>query len=118
MALIQTVNPSDLYHMACRMDRGDNFGHNGWNAIGEYLENLSEDTGEDIEVDIVGWCCEYDHTDSADDFFSQYGNDMCLSESEWESFDDDEKIEAVESYLQDNTSVVCCEDGCIIWAAF
>ena len=51
--LINRVNPSELYHMACRMDRGEQFGYNGWKAIGEYLENLSEDIGEPIEVGIV-----------------------------------------------------------------
>ena len=40
MALIQTVDSSDLYHLACRMNRGDCYGYGGWRAIGEYLENL------------------------------------------------------------------------------
>ena len=29
-----------------------------------------------------------------------------------------EKLKAIEKYLNQNTSVVCCEDDCIIWAAF
>ena len=118
MALIQTVNPSELYHMACRMDRGDQFGYKGWNALGEYLENLSEAIGEDIEVDIIAICCDYSMCEDVEEFYSEFGDAMCLSESEWESFDDDDKLSAVESYLQDKTSVVCIEDNLIIWQAF
>ena len=70
MALIQTVNPSDLYHMACRMDRGDSFGYAGWNAIGEYLEEISEGAGEHIEVDIVAICCEYSIAEDVEEFWN------------------------------------------------
>ena len=118
MALIEKISSSDLYHMACRMDRGDNFGYNGWNAIGEYLEELSDDTGEDYEVDIVGICCDYSMSESVDDFWNEYGKYSSTDPEEWEEMDEEEKLEAIENYLQDNTSVVCCEDGCIIWAAF
>ena len=118
MALIEKISSSDLYHMACRMNRGHNFGFNGWNAIGEYLEELSDYTGEDYEVDIVGICCDYSMAESVDEFFNEYGKYSSIDPEEWEEMDEEEKLEAIENYLQDNTSVVCCEDGCIIWAAF
>ena len=118
MALIQTVNPSDLYHMACNMGRGEQFGYNGWNAIGEYLEELSDDTGEDYEVDIVGICCDYSMAESVDEFFNEYGKYSSIDSDEWEEMDDKEKLEAIENYLQENTSVVTCQENLIIWQAF
>ena len=118
MALIETINASDLYHMAFRMDRGHNFGFNGWNAIGEYLEELSDDTGEDYEVDIVGICCDYSMSESVDDFWNEYGKYSSIDPEEWEEMDDDEKLEAIENYLLKNTSVVTCQENLIIWQAF
>lgn len=118
MALIQTVNPSDLYHFACRIGRGDSFGYDGWNAIGEYLENLSEDTGEDYEVDIVGICCDYSMAESASDWWKEYGVYSDIHSEEWENMDDEEKLEAIENYLQEKTSVVICEENLIIWQVF
>lgn len=118
MALIQTVNPSELYHMACRMDRGDQFGYNGWNALGEYLENLSEDIGEDIEVDIIAICCDYTMCEDVNDWWKEYGVYSDIDSGEWEDMDEEEKLEAISDYLHENTSVVCVEDGCIIWQAF
>ena len=72
MTLIQTVYANDLYHLACKMNRGENFGYNGWRAIGDYLESLSDDLGEDVEIDIISICCEYSMAESADDAFYQY----------------------------------------------
>ena len=118
MALINTVNPSELYHMACRMGRGDSFGYNGWSAIGDYLENLSEDLGEDVEVDIIAICCDYSMADDVGDWWEEHSEYSSIDPDEWEEMNDDEKLEAVENYLQDNTSVVCCEENCIIWQSF
>ena len=118
MALIEKISSSDLFHMACRMDRGDQFGYKGWNAIGDYLENLRDDLGEDIEVDIVGTCCDYSMAESIEDAWEQvvkFGN---IDDEQWEEMDEKEKLDAIEEYLQDCTSVVICEENCIIWQAF
>ena len=118
MALIEKISSCDLYHMACRMDRGHNFGYDGWLAIGDYLEQLGDDMGENIEVDIVGICCEYSMADSVDDAWHQvvkFGN---IDSDEWEEMDDEEKLKAIDNYLQENTSVVTCQENLIIWQAF
>lgn len=118
MALIEKLSSSDLYHMACRMGRGEQFGYKGWQALGDYLEQLSEDIGEDIEVDIVGICCDYSSVDSAEDWWEEYGEYSDIYSEEWEEMDEDEKLQAIEDYLNDRTSVVVCEDGLIIWQTF
>lgn len=117
MALIETINASDLYNMACRMDRGHNFGYDGWLAIGDYLEQLSDDLGENIEVDIVGICCEYSMSESVQEFWDNQELPT-VSDDEWEDMDDEEKLGAIENYLQENTSVVTCQENLIIWQAF
>ena len=121
MALIQTVNPSDLYHMACKMARGDNFGYKGWKAIGDYLESLSEDLGENIEIDIVAICCEYSMAESMEEFFMEFdqlhGVDL-PDEEDWEELTEEEKLETIERFLQKNTALVVCKDDLIIWQAF
>ena len=121
MALIEKISSSDLYQIACRMNRGQQFGHNGWEAIGEYLEQMSEETGQDVEIDIVAICCKYSMAESAEEAFMEFsykhGIDLPTME-EWEDMDDDEKLETIEEFLQKKTSVVICEDDLIIWQAF
>ena len=113
MALIQTIDSSDLYHLASRMDRADNFGYKGWRAIGDYLEELSDSIDENIEIDIVAICCEYSMAESAEGVFYEYdhlhGTDLPEAET-WEEMPEDEKLETIQSFLQDQTSVVICED--------
>ena len=118
MALIQTIIPSDLYHMACKMGRGDAFGYNGWEAIGEHLEQLSDDIGQDVEVDIVGICCDYSMAEGADEWFCEHAQYAAIDPEEWEDMNEEEKIEAIRDYLEENTMVVCCESDMIIWQAF
>lgn len=118
MALINTISSSDLYHMACRMNRAEEFGYKGWNAIGDYLENLSEDLGEDVEVDVIGICCDYSIAEDVNNWWEEHGEYSSIDPEVWEEMDDDEKLEAVEDYLQDRTSIVCCDEDCIIWQAF
>lgn len=117
MALIETISSSDLFHMACCMGRGEQFGHKGWGAIGDYLENLSDDLGEDIEIDIVGICCEYSMAESVQEFWEAQ-EIPTVSDEEWEDMGEEEKIEAIRDYLQENTSLVVCDEDCIIWQAF
>ena len=121
MALIQTINASDLYNMACSMGRGHNFGYSGWLAIGDHLENLSDDLGENIEIDIIAICCIHSMAESADDAYMQYdhlhGVDLPEEEA-WEELTEEEKLEAIEGFLQKNTALVVCEDDLIIWQAF
>ena len=116
--MIQRVGASELYHMASRTGRGEQFGYNGWQAIGEYLESLSDDIGELIEVDIVGICCDYASADSTDEWWQENGQYSTINPDEWLEADEDEKLELLRDYLEYNTSVVCCESGCIIWLAF
>ena len=118
IGLIQRVNPTELYHMACRMDRGHNFGCNGWQEIGEYLENLSDDMGEPVEIDIIAICCDYASADNVNEWWQAYGQYCTIDPEEWQEADEDDKLELIRDYLEDRTSVVCCKDDCIIWLAF
>ncbi len=116
--LTQRIKPSELYKTACSMGRGYNFGYNGWKAIGEYLENLSDDIEEPITIDIISICCEYSSADSTGEWWQEYGQYSTIDQGEWAEADNDAKLELIRDYLEYNTSIVCCEDDCIIWQAF
>ena len=117
MAIIQTVNQHQIIDIAKAYNHLDNFGYHGWQKLFEYMENLSDEMGEDMELDIVAWCCEYEMCNSIEEFYDRSGMHF-MGKTEWDELDEEEKLEAIEDYLNDNTSVVCCEDDCIIFAAF
>ena len=42
-------------------NRYDNFGREGLELLYNYLEDLSDDIGEPIYVDVIGLCCDYNY---------------------------------------------------------
>lgn len=59
----QTVNLYE-FREAFRAIRPDNFSYEGLELLFDYLEQLGEDIGEEIELDVIAICCDY----SEDDF--------------------------------------------------
>ncbi len=120
MALKITANADHVVQLAVDYGRLEQFGYKGWRLLAEAMENLSDEIGNDIEVDIVGWCCEYIRAISADAAFEelQHCSEWSIEQPDWEEMDDDEKLEAVEEFLQQHGTVMVLESDCIIWASF
>jgi Zn finger protein HypA/HybF involved in hydrogenase expression len=95
----QTVNNSDFHNAFHRMDRGTQFSYEALNLIYDYLEQYEDSTGEEVELDVIAICCEYSESDY-EEIASSYGIDLDGIDTE------EEKIEAVRHYLEDNTSLV------------
>ena len=114
MAIVQSINTVYQFREAFRLaGRMDQFSYEGVEVLFDYLDNLSEDIGESIELDVVGLCCDY-YESSIEEIINNYNIDL----SEVDEDDPDSIIEVVRKYLEDNTSV-CGEvsDG-FVYAAF
>lgn len=107
MAIIQTCNFHDIERAFNDFGRSDNFSPAGLRVLFNYLDNLSDDLRQPIELDVVAWCCDYTE-DAIDDIIQNYN-----LEDEVTEMDETEKHEYVLSYLQDNT-IVCGETGTTI----
>ena len=113
MAIVQSINNVYQFREAFRLaGRSDQFSYEGLEVLFDYLDELSEDTGEPIELDVVALCCEY-YESSVEELIDNYNIDVSDADG-----DEDEIKTIVEEYLQDNTSV-CGEvsDG-FVYAAF
>ena len=114
MAIVQSINNVYQFREAFRLaGRMDQFSYEGLEVLFDYLEELSEDIGEPIELDVVALCCEY-YESSIEELIDNYNIDL----SEVDEDDPDSIIGVVREYLEDNTSV-CGEvsDG-FVYAAF
>ena len=120
MALKITANADHVVQLAVACGRLDNFGYKGWRMLAEAIEELSEELGEYIEVDIVAWCCEYSHAISADAAFEELHHHYAwnIEDAEWDEMDDDEKLEAVKAFLKERSKAMVLESDCLIWANF
>lgn len=93
--MIKNINFSDFCDAFKAFDR-DNFGYEGKRALFDYLEQLEEDTGEQIELDVIALCCEYTEYSDIEEIKGVYPS-----------------IKNMED-LQNNTQVIEFEGGIII----
>jgi len=75
MAIINTIDNDQ--HFAAEFaqweDRKDCFSRPALYALYRYLDELSSDIGEDIELDVVGICCEFAEYKDIDAVKVDYG---------------------------------------------
>jgi hypothetical protein len=89
--------------------RPDNFSYDGLEILFNYLTELENDTGEDMELDVIALCCNFTE-DSLSNIVDSYSIDL-------EGEDDHEQ--AVKDYLEDKTILVgITEEGNFIYQNF
>jgi len=55
--------------------RPNQFTYEGLSALFEHLEQLEEDMGIEMELDVIGLCCDYCEYDSLKEFQDEYGKE-------------------------------------------
>ena len=97
-------------------DQNANWTYAGATALVEYLEGLEEDTGEEIEFDLVAIRCDYSQFGSlaewAEDYFADGLKDSAFGLDE--DAEDDDKEEAIREYIQDNGQLIEFGGGIIV----
>ncbi len=55
--------------------RKENFSYEGLEALFNYLESYEEDTGEEIELDVIALCCDYTEYENLAEFQKDYNTE-------------------------------------------
>lgn len=98
-----SINKYEFRDSFIRMGRKDNFSYEGLNVLFDYFEEYEKSTGEEIELDVIAICCEFNEA-TPDEIRADY----CVSS-------DRDLME----YLQYHTIVAgVTDDGSIVYAAF
>tara|TARA_R110000772_G_scaffold16824_2_gene47478 strand:+ start:1131 stop:1433 length:303 start_codon:yes stop_codon:yes gene_type:complete len=98
----KTINYYDFRTEFRAFGREEQFTRQGLKALFDYLEELGDDCGEEIELDVIALCCEFVEYDSLEDFHSEYDKD------------DYPTLEV----LRDHTQVIEIDNESFIIAAF
>lgn len=97
-------------------DRMEQFSYEGAKALFEYLEQYEEDTGEELELDVIALCCEYTE-ESAADIARNYSID--LNDANPEDDDYEEQCTGiVREYLEGNTQLIAETAAGFLYANF
>ena len=54
----------------------NNFSYEGLEALFDYLEEMEELTGEELEFDPVALCCEFEEYDTFEEFQEEYNGEV------------------------------------------
>ena len=107
-----SINKSQFFDEFARMGRKTQFSYAALGMLFDYLEAYEEDTGEEIELDVIAICCDFSE-EYCDDIAANYNIDIS------ECIDEVSTVEAVREYLNDRTTVVgTLENGNIIYSPF
>jgi hypothetical protein len=98
----QTINFHDFRDAFLKCGRINNFSRDGLNVLFDYLTQLEEDTGQELEMDVIALCCDYNES-SAQTIIQEYNLEP----------DTD-----VEEYLLDQGAYCGATDGTFIYSNF
>ena len=106
-------------------DRLNNDENGGWSyagawAMADYLEQLEEDIGEEMELDVVAIRCDYSEYGSLEEWATDYFGGDKKARAELYSGDsdiyDDEDVydEAIREHISDNGTLIEFNGGIIV----
>ena len=72
MAIITEVNEWDFKNYFKSSQYKNNYSMEGLYTLYNYLNDLSEDIGEDIELDIIAIACDFNEYESLEEALEQY----------------------------------------------
>lgn len=119
MAITKTVYLHDFRQAFWDFNRADNFSREGLEVLFDYLEDLSEQIGKPMELDVIAFCCDY--SEGTPEEIAEQCRVELPEREEWMDDDDysNEVKEVVLDYLNDNTSVCgVTGSGTIVYADF
>ena len=111
MAIVQTLNVYQFRDAFMASSRKDQFSYEALGEIFEALEEYSDSTGEPVEFDIVGICCDWVEAtwqEIAQDYDILLDDDMT----------DTEKRDAVADFLCDNTHFRAVGEDSFVYVQF
>jgi Zn ribbon nucleic-acid-binding protein len=97
-------------------DQNSSFTRLGAYALVEYLEQLEEDTGEEMEFDSVAIRCDFAEYDSLQDWAEDYfaGDNWRDNVNCDYDADDDTLDEKIREYIQDHGQLIEFDGGIIV----
>lgn len=116
--MIKTISKSEFIDTFKKSDTyKNNFSYEGLEALFDYIEELEEGSGEQIEFDMVGICCDYKEYKTAWEAMEQYQpEDMPVIDKEGIDLVELKVLLEAEAlrWLEERTEVIKFDGGIII----
>lgn len=107
----QTIGWVQFSEAFARMDRKDQFSYEALELIYDYLTELEDSTGEELELDVIAICCDYTE-DSYESIAELYGIEL-------DSEDEEDQLQQVKDFIETESILVGVTDsGSIVYQQF
>jgi hypothetical protein len=105
-----TVSRYDFERAFVDAGRKENFSHEALGLLFDYFEDYEEQTGQEIELDVIAICCDYTE-DTIEDIANNYGIDLV-------DVDEEDQADFVRNYLEAHTTLVGKTATGFVYACF
>lgn len=113
----KTLTSYEIAHELLR-DGGAMWTRAGAFALAEHLEQIEEDTGEEMELDVVAIRCDFTEYENLEDFAQQYTGKSDFWQSLGVDLDgeenEDEKDDLIRSFINDHGTLIEFSGGIIV----
>ena len=89
--------------------RKDNFSYEGLRVLYDYLNEFEEDTGTDIELDVIALCCDYCEYSDLNEYLKDMGTDIDKEDyldEETQEYDEEQYKEDIEEEINNKTTLL------------
>ena len=107
------VNFSQFYDAFKNSSYKNNFSYDGLRALYDYLIDYEENTGTEIELDVVALCCDYTEYEDIYDVIDAYSLQLDLNDIDLNDLET-EDLENIKNQLEDLTTIIEVENDKII----
>lgn len=102
----KTILKYDFIRAFQDSNREANFSHEALELLFDYLEEYEESTGEEVELDVIAICCEYEE------------NEFEYIAQQYDELEDDASEDEVIEFLEDNTQYIGKTSSGLVYASF
>ena len=71
----KTVNFNYFEKAFENMNRANQFTNTGLKALFDYLEQFEEETGNEVELDVIAICCEFTEYENIEEYNNNYNTE-------------------------------------------
>lgn len=118
--IYETCTVNDAIDRARKLDRlntpdsdDGNFTSAAIEALFDYHEQLAEDMGEPLELDIIAWCCDWsEHASFWQAYEDEYADPSDIADGL--ENDEDEREAEARQFFEDNTQIIEFDGGVLV----
>lgn len=105
--LVTTIdNGYQLEQLFKECGRENHFSYEGFNALYDYLNEISEEAGEDFKVDVIALCCDFTEYSGWDELYNNYSYSYNNKSETFKELEENDGLDGFIKWVQDRTIVI------------